>query len=160
MKIMRQISLAVLVVGILALFVTPSFAQIQRTVTITATEDDINNSFRVTNPARLSISNKSVDLQSGQVVITATYTPRRGTSNNSYTIATTLVPSVSNGRVTWTATSVVVNGTGVSNQQINQANSLIASAWRTLSQGYTGRHQVTALTITETDITYTVIRGA
>lgn len=158
MKNLRKISLAVLVVGILAVFVAPSFAQVQRTITIT--EEDINNSFRVTNPARVSISNKSVDLQSGQVVVTVTYTPRRGTANNSYTIATTLVPTISNGRVTWTATSVVVTGTGITNQQINQANSVIASAWRTLSQGYTGRYQVTALTITETDITYTVIRGS
>lgn len=160
MKWFQKISLAMLIIGMLVLFVAPSFAQIQREVTITLTEEEINSSFRVTNPARVSISNKSVDLQSGQVVVTATYTPQRGTASNAYTIATTLVPTVSNGRVTWTATSIVVNGTGVSAQQINQANNAIASAWRRLSQGYVGKHQVTGLTITDTSITYTVIRGA
>lgn len=160
MKSVHKISLALLVVAILSVLVAPTFAQsqTQRTVTITVTEEEINTSFRITNPARVTISNKSVDLQAGQVVVTATYTPRRSTA--SYTVQTTLVPTLSNGRVTWTATSIVVNGSNVTDQQLTNANNAVASAWRRLSQGQVGSGNITALTITDTDITYTVIRGS
>jgi hypothetical protein len=163
MKSVRKISLALLVVAILSVLVAPTFAQsqTQRTVTVTVTEAEINSSFRVTNPARVTVSNKSVDLQAGQIVVTATYTPRRSRNGASYTVQTTLVPTLSNGRVTWTATGIVVNGSNVTDQQITAANNAVASGWRSLAQGHIGsRNTVTALTITDTDITYTVIRGS
>ncbi|MDX2076596.1 MAG: hypothetical protein SFZ02_09215 [bacterium] len=159
MKSFRKASLALLVIGILSVLVAPTFAQLQRTVTITFTEEEINTGFRITNPARVTISNKSVDLQNGQVVVTATYTPRRSTGA-SYTVSTTLVPTVSNGRVTWTATSIVVNGSSITDQQLSVVNTVITNAWGRLSRGHTGSGNITALSITDTDITYTVIRGS
>lgn len=162
MKSVRKISLGLLIVAILSVLVAPTFAQsqTQRTVTITVTEDEINTSFRITNPARVTISNKSVDLQVGQVVVTATYTPRRSRDGASYTVQTTLVPTLADDRVTWTATSVIVNGSNITDQQLSTANNAVASAWRRLSQGHTGSRNITALTITDTDITYTVVRGS
>jgi hypothetical protein len=53
-----------------------------------------------------------------------------------------------------------VNGSNITDQQITAANNAVARSWRTLAQGHTGSRTITALTITDTDLTYTVIRGA
>lgn len=161
MSMLRKFSVILAVMGIFSLSIVPAFAQAQRTVTVTITEADINDAFRITNPVRVTISNKSVDLQPGQVVVKATYTPRRPTTGmTAYDIETTLVPTVSNGRVTWSATSVVINGTAVTDLQLTQANNAIVSAWRRFQSTRIGTQRVTDLTITDTDMTYTVVRGA
>lgn len=123
--------------------------------TITLTEDDINSSFRVTNPARAAWTNVSVDLQSPNVsVVNGTYTIRapRGAGTTSYDVSAAYSARVENGRIFWTLNSIVVDGqTSVSQAVIDQINANVYASW----QSFVRRQVpgvVTNLTISETEM--------
>ena len=151
----RKLSLVALFVLILGAMAFPTLAA-EKTVTVTLTETDINNSYRVTNPARRSITNEHVDLQPGQVVITATFTAPK---TSPIDVSVTLVPTVSNGRVTWTVLAASANGQPASADLLAQINASISSSWRNY---WKNKHPgyVTALTISDTDITWTKVYGS
>ncbi|NWF70210.1 MAG: hypothetical protein HXY40_14080 [Chloroflexi bacterium] len=144
MKSARKVFFVLLVVGLLAAFALPTFAQLARTVTIT--ESSINQTYRVTNSPRRSVSNLYVDLQPGQAVITATITPRSGSAWN---VSVTLVPSLSNGRVTWTVASATANGQAATSEQLAQINAAITSSWRNYVRGQLGTGRVTGISVTD-----------
>lgn len=151
----RKLFLLFALVAALALAAVPALAAETRVKTLT--EDDINSSYRVTNPARRSISDVSVDLQPGQVVIDSTHTYPRG---RVYHMTTTLTASVSNGRIFWDVTSVSRDGQAISQDLLNQINAWMAASWR----GYyksKNPGRVVSVEITEDaiNITYTVGRG-
>jgi hypothetical protein len=123
----------------------------QNTRSITVTESQINESFRVTNPARVRVSNVSVDLQPTQVVISHTHTSRRQT----YAIVTTLTPTVSNGRLTWTVASITSNGQPASQEIVTQVNASIATSWLNFWRTQAGTGRVQNVTLTDSDITIT-----
>ncbi len=146
MKFRKQfISMMVVVSAIL--FAIPAFAQGQGSYTLT--EADINDSFRINNPARVRISNIGVDLVPGAAEVTATYNYRGGSAD----VTSTAIPSVEGGRITWDVTSVQVAGDPISDSLLQQINNSVDSAWRNYARGqYEGRF--TDVIVTENDITF------
>lgn len=143
------------VLSMMAVLVIPAAAQ-ARTRTWTATEDQINSSYRVTNPARRSISEVSVDLQPGQIVVSSTHTYPR---NLVYAVETTFVPTVSNGRITWSVTSVLVDGEALPADVQQQINDWLGASWRNYLKGkYTERVQSIEITDTEIIVTTQSLR--
>jgi hypothetical protein len=126
----------------------PAFA----TRTVTITEDQINDSFRVNNPVGRRISNVSVDLQPDQAVVSATWSTRRESS----AVVATYAPSVSNGRVSWTVVSITVNGQPASASLLTQINNSISASWYNYIRNQAGSGRITAVTVSDTDITFTI----
>lgn len=123
----------------------------------TLTEEQVNETYRVSNPARRSVSNMSVDLQDGQVSIAATLTTRagRGTATTAYNAVAVYTASVRDGRIYWTLDSVTVDGQPASQTIVDQVNAAIGSSWRNFIRSQKpGR--VASVTITENDITVTM----
>jgi hypothetical protein len=99
------VALAVVVAG--GAWALPAHAAPTAARTITLSEAQINKQYWVTNPRGRAVTNRSVDLQPGQVVINDTLArPRQKTVQVSATIA----PTLSNGRVTWALTAATVDG--------------------------------------------------
>lgn len=141
-----------LLFALFALFaaVAPAFAQ---SASVSLTEERINQSFRVTNPARVTVSNVIVDLQPNQVAISLTITPRR--SNIApFNGIIVLAPSLSEGRVTWNILSATANGTPASGETLAQLNS-IAQSWMTYFR-VQAQGTLSAISISDTAITYTL----
>lgn len=148
------ILVAILVIAALPLAVSAQEA----TRTFTITEEQISQSFRVTNPARVRVSNMVVDLQPEQVSVSYTYTVRapRGSQTTSYSVNTVYVPNVTNGRLYWSVTSVTVNGQAASDDLVRQINASIESAWRNYIRRQLGTGRVASVTITDTEMTITL----
>jgi hypothetical protein len=155
MSIVRKTLLVSTLLVILAALAVPIFAQEETSRTVT--EAQINAAYRVTNPARRSVTNLHVDLQPGQALISATLTFRRG---NPIEATATLVPNVTNGRVYWTVTEATANGQPASPELLAQINASIMTSWRNYirQQAPTGR--VTGIEITDTDLTVTFVPRA
>lgn len=156
MKTFSKIAvLFALLLLIVPLSVSAQSATTGRTVTIT--EETINDSYRVTNPYRRTISNMSVDLQDGQAVISLTYTvrPPRGAATTTYSVVSVWTPRITNGRVYWTMISTTANGQPASQDLINQINASIGASWRNYIRGqHPGR--VSSVSVTEDMIVLTV----
>lgn len=123
-------------------------------LSITVSESTINSAWRVT-ATRLRVDNVALDLQPNQVVVTATLTPVRG---GAYPVRLVLTPTVSNGIVIWSMTSATVNGVAASGDQLSEINEAILNSWNNYASAHYGARRVTAVTITDTDITYTLSR--
>jgi hypothetical protein len=148
MKRVARILLVVLVLAGLTLPLTTAGAQ-SATGTLTLTESQINNSYRVTNPWRRAVTNVSVDLQAGQVVISSTQTYRRA----SYAVVATYTPRIQDGRIYWTLVSATANGQPASQELIDQVNASISSSWRNYLRQQAGPGRVQSVTIADADIT-------
>jgi hypothetical protein len=147
----RNFTLIVAVVAMLVVAVVPTFAQNTRTITLT--EQQINSRYRMTNPPRQQVTNKNVNLQPNQVVLSATWTARGSTPLN---VSATVVPTITNGRVIWSVTTATVNGVAATAEQLTLINTHIANTWRNLISNQLPNGRITAVTITENDITFTV----
>jgi hypothetical protein len=147
---MRKLLTALTLITILAIAVVPALAQTAHTKTVTETE--INDSFRVNNPIRIRVSDLSVDLQPGQVVVTATVNRRNADPN---VVVTTYVPNISNGRIYWSVTAKLVNGEPVSQELLDQINASMSSSWRNYIKRNLPAGRVTAFEITEDAVTVT-----
>ncbi len=127
------------------------------TGSLTITETQINDSFRVTNPWDRNLSNAHVDLQAangGQIVLSATYSWRTGRGVESASAAETIVPTVSDGRVYWTVLSVTANGQPASADLVAQINAHLNASWyRWISEQAPAGH-ITSVSITDDAITY------
>lgn len=146
--------LALLTLATLALgWATPALAA-SRTVTIS--EAEINSRYWVTNPRRAGVSERSVDLQSGQLVVNQTRT-RRGQEPRQESI--TLVPTLADGRVTWSASAATVDGEPVSAELLEQINARITASWARFIKERLPNGRITALAITDAEITATVETG-
>jgi hypothetical protein len=149
--------IAVLVVAALALPLVVSAQEETRAFTIT--EEEINRSFHVTNPARRGVTEVRVNLQPDQVsMLSYTLTRRapRGQQTTTYSVNTVFVPNVRDGRLYWTITRVSVNGQAASDDLIRQINASIESSWRNYIRRQLGTGHVNAVTITDTDMTITL----
>jgi hypothetical protein len=147
-KVIRILFVAVLFAGLALPLASVGAQGGSRTRVIT--EAQINESYRVTNPARRAISNVVVDLQPGQVVISSTHTY----PNATYDVVSVWTPSVSSGRVTWQAISITANGQPSSQELIDQVNASILTSWRNYWRNQNpGRVQ--SIVISDNEITVT-----
>jgi hypothetical protein len=126
------------------------------TSTRTVTEAQINQSYAVTNPVRRSITERTVDLQPGQVVVTSTLTRRSGVP---VAATVTLVPSVADGRVVWSVTAVTVGGQPVSDALFAQIQARVETSWSRFVKEQLGTGVVTAVAVSDTEIIYTYETG-
>ncbi|MDZ4766844.1 MAG: hypothetical protein SGI73_20080 [Chloroflexota bacterium] len=130
------------------------------TYTVTLTEDEINASFRVSNPAVRNWSNVNVDLQApDRAVLSGVYTARlpRGQGTTTYAMTATYAATVVNGRITWTLTGATANGTAAPSNIITQINLQVSASWTNFIRLQIPGN-VTSVTITETAISATVTR--
>ncbi|MBC8076575.1 MAG: hypothetical protein H7Y32_10915 [Chloroflexales bacterium] len=145
---------ALLVVAIaFAASALPTHAAPAAASTVTRTEEQINTQYWVTNPRGRAVTNRSVDLQPGQVVINDTLT---GARQKTVQIAATFAPTLSNGRVTWALTAATVDGQPASAALQAQINARISSAWARYAKQQLPAGRVTAITITDSALTYTL----
>lgn len=145
MKTVSKILSVVVLLVVLVVSTLPAAAQTTSSRTVTITEDQINNSFRVTNPVRRAVSNVSVDLQPGKAVISATVTLR---GRSPAATVTTCVPRIENGRLYWSATEALVNGQPASADLLRQINTSITSSWVNYMKRQAGIGRISALEIT------------
>ncbi|MCC6973760.1 MAG: hypothetical protein IT322_07110 [Anaerolineae bacterium] len=152
---MRRLLIPIVVVLVLSLSLTPAFAAAEKSVTIT--EAQANELYRVKNPIRPAVSNVSVDFQPGVVIITSTVTRR----NAAAVIAiTTYAPYLKNGRLYWTVTARTKDGTAVPADALAQINASISTSWFNFIRGKLPAGKITGIVITGTDlsISYTTPR--
>jgi len=123
---------------------------------IIITEETINDSFRVTNPARRRVENVVIDLQPGQSVISATITLRapRGTDTTVLDAVGVYTPYIENGRVYWTLASATVDGVPATSDQISIINAALGASYRNYLRTSIRPGRVTEIVITDTDIQY------
>lgn len=151
MKTIVKFTLVLATLALLAVFAAPTFAA-DTTKTIVVQESDINASFWVTNPAWRAVSDRSVDLQPGQVVVSETVT-RRGHDPVAVTI--TYAPYIENGRLYWTATAATKDGSPVSDDFLQEINDHMASSWRHYVREHRVPGHVTQVDISDSAITIT-----
>jgi hypothetical protein len=143
----------VAMLGVLAGAVAPAFAQ--AAVTRTITEGEINSAYWVTHPVNRAVTNRSVDLQAGKVVVSATVT-RRG--KDPVQVVTTYVPTINNGRVYWSVTARTRNGQAVPADVLAQINTHISASWRNFFKQKAGTGRITSIVISDTTITVTATK--
>jgi hypothetical protein len=152
MKTIGKFAVVLAVVALLAVLVVPTFAA-DTTKQIVIQEADINSSYWVTNPAWRAVTDRSVDLQIGQVIVSETIT-RRGHDPVAVTI--TYVPSVDNGRIYWTATAMTRDSNPVSSDFLKEINDHMTSSWRHYIRTHRLPGHVTSVDISDTAMTITV----
>ncbi|KXK24429.1 MAG: hypothetical protein UZ15_CFX003000249 [Chloroflexi bacterium OLB15] len=155
---MKRGMIAVLAAIILGAMVVPFAVSAQDTEgvrSLTITEERINDSFIVTNPPARNVSNISVDLQAGQVILNFDWTSRRprGQGATTVSISSVWTPSIENGRLFWVLQSATLNGEQASADLLRQINMQVSNAWRNYIRRQMGAGHVTNVTITENDIT-------
>lgn len=149
-KVIRILFVVLLFAGLALPLATVGAQGSSRTRVIT--EAQINESYRVTNPARRAVSNVVVDLQPGQVVISSTHTY----PNATYDVVSVWTPSVSNGRIIWQSSSITANGQPASQELIDQVNASILTSWRNYWRSQNpGRVQSVVISDNEITITRT-----
>ncbi len=148
----RKLALISLMIIMIAAVAFPTLAA-EKTVTVTLTETDVNSAYRVSNPARRTITDVYVDLQPEQVVITATFTAPR---TNPIPVSVTMTPSITNGRVYWTVNSATADGKAASGDLLTQINTSISSSWRNYMKGKTSG-KVTSITVTDDTLSWTKV---
>ena len=129
--------------------------------TLTFTQTEINNWFRVNNPPNPHLTDVLVDLQSangGQVVITAVYTyfAQHG-GLTSVILRVTTVPEIVNGHVIWVVTSATANGKPVTADQMAVINRYLMEAWHRWVSNHLPDADFTHVAITDSTITFTFI---
>lgn len=153
MRIFGQLIISFMLFVLVAGLTVPVLAQ--NIVTRTLTEEQINASYRATNPRRAVISQIAVDLQPGQVVISATHTYRWG----SVQTITTTIPYIQDGRIYWQVVSIVTGeGQAASPDLIDQVNASIMSSWRNYIRGQVDGI-ISSVTVTDADITFSLTPG-
>ena len=152
----RCIYIALVIAAVLSIILPMAGVTAQgSSLSITLTETEINQSYLVTNPLRRNVTSRRVDLQPGQVVISETMTHRRWFSAGTTTsnIVGVFIPNVSNGRIYWTLESATLNGVAVSQELVGQFNTWLSSSWSRYFRDQLGSGRVTAITITNSDVT-------
>lgn len=152
MKTMGKFAVVLGVVALLAVLVVPTFAA-DTTKQIVIQETDINSSYWVTNPAWRAVTDRSVDLQVGQVVVSETII-RRG--HDPVAVVVTYAPSVDNGRIYWTAAAMTKDGNPVSSDFLKEINDHMTSSWRHYIRTHRLPGHVTAVDISDTAMTIAV----
>jgi hypothetical protein len=147
---MKRLTLACLVLAAMLALPAQTFAA---GTTRSISEAQINASYWVANPPARGVTNRSVDLQPGKVVVSETWTRRADTPKQ---VVAVLTPRVENGRVFWSVASATIDGGAASDELLAQINSRINSSWRNYARKQSGPGRVTAVEISDDTITYTL----
>lgn len=139
---------------LLSMLIAVPMIMAQEDATVVFTEDDINATYRVTNPRRATMSNVFVDLKPGLVEISATYTPRRG--GEFFPFVAQYSPSaITVGTVEWTLVDLYRTDGGEFSETVQTLiENRIGNAWTSYWAGRIYRFDIVSVTVTDTDITY------
>lgn len=149
---LKKISFLVILVTVLAFPLSVLAAQ----NTLTVTESQINGAYRVSNPARRTVSEVFVDLQDGQATITGTVTLRgKQPASVHVVVVPKLVTSGSRTLIDWTVTSFTVNGKAGSGEYIEARNAFTSALRRAISSQLGRRYSVQSVVIADDTITVT-----
>ena len=155
-KLLSVLAVLVAIVLLAAPLSTANAATVTKTFTIT--QDQINSSYRVTNPRNRKVSNVAVTVEDGQVSIAATITPR---GQQAFDTVTVWKPILTGGLVYWKLDSATVGGQPASTAQRNllliiHRIALRNRIWLLTRQGLTNhRYRVTNITLTPGTISIT-----
>ncbi len=152
MKNSSKFALILVLIAALVVMVAPTFAA-DSTKTITIDESTINNSYWVTNPSWRAVSNRSVDLQTGQVVVSETITRRNKTT---FDVTITYTPYIDNGRLYWTATAATKDGNPVSAELLQEINDHMNASWRHYIREHKVTGHIASVDVSDSTITLTV----
>lgn len=147
----KRILFTVVMIGLL---VPAAFVSAQEdTRTVEITEAQLNESFRVTNPWRRSLTDMSVDIQEGQAVISGTYTRR------AFSVGFSAIyqPSIEGGDIYWTLVSFDVDGTGVPQSTLDTINNSLARELRRTVKSYYNFFTVTDIQLSGDVVTISYI---
>lgn len=131
----------------------------ETTLSVTFTEEQVNSTFWVTNPANRNLTDVNVDLQAendGQATISAVYSWRTRAGVRSADVAVVLAPRITNNRVVWDVISITANGEPASREIVTQVNAHLSATWRRWITSNAPAGVLTGIAITDDDITYTV----
>lgn len=117
--------------------------------TLIISEAEINQTYRVTNPANITITDVYVDLQPGQVVTSATLNLASGSVVEEVVV---FVPQINDGVVWWLVSSVTLGGEPVSQDVLDGLNDALTSYWMDAVWRYTSTYAVSSVTITDDQI--------
>jgi hypothetical protein len=155
MNPIQKVAVVVCMLIVLGAMVVPTFAA-DTSKSVSISETQINDSYWVTNPVWRAVTDRSVDLQAGQVVVSETITARRG---DPVAVAITYVPSISNGRVYWSASAMTKDGQAVSQELLDEINAHMSSSWVHYWKEHRQPGRVTAIDISADTISVTFTVG-
>lgn len=150
--------LMVLGIVMIALFMAalPMVGAQDTSRTVTFTEEEINESFWVTNPWNRHLSNIYIDLQGeGQVTLSALYTWRSRTGVQAVALAVVVTPNLSNGRLQWDVQSITADGQPASDELVTQVNNHLAASWRRWIAANAPAGTLTMVSISDEEISLT-----
>lgn len=150
---MRQFFLVLMI----AVFALPALAQ-DDAETLTLTEDQINQTYRIAEMPRVRFENEQINLMPGQVVLNADFIPQRR-GGDPAAVSITFVPFVNDGMVTWDVVDASADGEAVSDELLEALNTVMVNSWRRFVREQISRQRVESIVITETDITWTYAAG-
>lgn len=117
--------------------------------TVTITEQQLNNAYRLRPLPHVRVSNVYADIQEGQVEVTATLTLENG---EVYHVAGVFTPVVESGRIHWTLVSATVNGEPMTPEQQRIVGQIMdrasAPTLRTVVLRHIARHRFGPYTVT------------
>ncbi len=151
MKTIRQFSLFAVVIAVLAVFALPAAAQAEREATLT--EEEINNWWRLEHNRFFRLSDTSVDLVSGAVIVDTTVTLHR--AGESFPASFTATPFIDNGRIFWTVTTISYDDNVASDEVIAQVNAVIENSWQRFIRQQARAGVFTSIDISDSEITLT-----
>jgi hypothetical protein len=119
--------------------------------TTTITEADVNTAIADTT----SLKNISVDFQANAITIRGDWTGSRG---NSVVVSATYSPSVASCDVSWTLLSATASVTGLGTTTTTSFTNSLKAVWTSYWATQDARVCVNDVTITDTDLSYTLSR--
>ncbi|GEM_PF-3239842 len=160
MKTFKLASVLAIIITILGLLALPLSAVNAATVTktITITQDQINSSYRVTNPRNRKVSNVSVTIEDGQVSIAATITQRGQQPVDTVSV---WKPVLLRGVVYWKLDSATIGGKPATKAMQNlllvlHRITLRNLVWQLIRRGLASRvYRVTNVTLTPGTVSIT-----
>lgn len=124
--------------------------------TVTLTEEQINETYRIQRNRRIDVADVFVDLQADQVVISATWTLP---NVEPFTTQAIYTAALADGDVTWTLVDLTFSSADTVQRGVeSRVSSAIDTSWVGFWRRLLQRGDVTSLVITETEIVYTVTR--
>jgi hypothetical protein len=123
---------------------------------VSLTESDVNTIIQnaLAQSGNPLLRDPNVDLQNGQIVVTGTHDKRDGSGSVSGTM--TLTVTVNNGALSVQVTALNVEGLVADDNRIAQLNQQLAGVFGQRGLGSNNRAQITAVTITDNALTFTL----
>ena len=153
MNTLRKLLVAVVILGVMSVFVIPTFAQgtsAPTSVTVSFTSDQINT--WITKHHSRRVSNLAASLGTNQITLSYDLTIAKTVSN----LVASFSPKVSNGKVSWILDSLTVNGVAATKTQLADYGNSITSLISNYLKASRSRYSLTDVTIDGSAVNFTL----